>query len=86
MFMGLGPAGFGKEVSPFPLATQIFLFITFTLVGYHPVGIKPLEEDFPGVETLKTARQLLSALATYNVFSSLLSASPLLVLPGNASG
>src|SRR5215204_6216444 len=59
--------------------------MTFTLVGYQPVGTKPLLLLSPGLLTSKTARQLLSALAMYKVFSSVLNARPLEVEPGGAS-
>src|SRR6266542_1040475 len=72
---GFGPCGLDREENPFPLATKIFLPITFTFVGYHPTGIKPFDLLCPGFETSNTARQLLSALAMYKVFSSSLNAN-----------
>src|SRR6185437_12146059 len=57
-----------------------------TQVGYQPVGTNPYDLDEPGFETLKTARQLLSALAMYNVLSSADKATLLVVLPAGASG
>src|SRR5689334_23801282 len=60
--------------------------ITFTLVGYQPTGIKPFDLLLPGIDISNTARQLLSALAIYNIFSFSLNASPLLVEPLGASG
>src|SRR5678809_1636505 len=48
--------------------------------------MKPLLLLSPGLLTSKTARQLLSALAMYKVFSSVLNARPLEVEPGGASG
>ena len=74
------------EVNPFPLETKIFFPATLTLVGYQPVGIKPFELLFPGFDTLNTAKQLLSALATYKVFSSSDKASPLVVAPVSLVG
>ena len=70
------------EVNPFPLATNILLAITLTTVGYQPTGINPLLLLLPGLLTSNTARQLLSALAIYNVFSSALNATLLVVEPG----
>ena len=61
---GLGPFGFGKEEDPLPLHIHIFLLNTFTDVGYHPVGINPMLLLSPISEISKTARLLLSALAT----------------------
>src|SRR5215831_180837 len=72
---GLGPKGFANDERPFPLHTNIFWPTTLTLVGYQPVGIKPLLLLFPGLLTSNTARQLLSAFAIYKVFSSSLSAT-----------
>src|SRR5215207_1960929 len=83
---GLGPHGFAIEINPFPFVTHNFPPIIFTLDGYHPTGIKPLEELRPGEETSNTAIQLLSTLATYNVFSSSLSVTPLVVEPLGALG
>src|SRR4051812_11694268 len=83
---GLGPSGFGYDEKPFPFATNIFLPITFMLVGYQPTGINPFDLLLPGTETSNTARQLLSAFATYNFFSSAESASPFEVEPSGASG
>ena len=60
--------------------------ITFTQVGYQPTGINPFDLLLPGLLTSNTARQLLSALAMNNVFSSALKARPLVVEPGGASG
>ena len=82
---GLGPYGFAIERKPLPLATKIFFPTTATLVGYQPTGIKPLLLLSPFLRTSKTARQLLSALAMYKVFSSLLKAIPLVVDPLGAS-
>src|SRR4030095_8242567 len=84
--VGLGPKGLAIEENPFPLETNIFSPMTFTLVGYQPVGINPLLLLKPGLLTSKTAKQLLSALAIYKVFSSVLNARPLDVEPGGASG
>src|SRR5215468_6532298 len=78
---GCGPWGLGNDEKPLPLLTKIFLPTVFRLVGYHPVGINPLDVLFPGVCTSNTARQLLSALAIYNVFSSGDNARPLVVEP-----
>src|ERR1022692_3240597 len=72
---GLGPSGLAKEEKPFPLVTKICWPIVLTQVGYQPVGIKPLDLLSPGLLTSNTARQLLSALATYSVFSSGLNAT-----------
>src|SRR5688572_10181748 len=74
------------DEKPLPLATYILRPITFTLVGYQPVGINPFDELAAGLLISKTARQLLSALAIYNVFSLALNASPLVVDPFGASG
>src|SRR5580698_8660076 len=84
--MGFGPKGLAIDVNPFPFATQIWLPITCTAVGYQPTGIKPFDNPAPGVLTSNTARQLLSALATYKVLSSLLRASALVVGPGSELG
>lgn len=46
------------DENPLPLATNIFLPITFTFVGYHPTGIKPLLLLAPGSLTSNTARQV----------------------------
>ena len=86
VFEGSGPFLLGKDENPLPLLTNIFLPITFTLVGYQPTGINPFDLLKPGLLTSKTARQLLSALAMYNVFSFALSAKPLVVLPLGAFG
>ena len=83
---GFGPDGFAIDENPFPLVTKIFLPITFTLVGYQPVGINPLLLLRPGLLTSNTARQLLSALAMYKVFSSALNATPFEVDPLGALG
>src|SRR5436190_11499799 len=48
--------------------------------------MNPLLLLCPGLLTSKTARQLLSALAIYKVFSSVLNARPLDVEPGGAFG
>src|SRR3990170_5703176 len=74
--VGLGPVGLAKDEKPLPLETNIFLPVTFIFVGYQPTGIKPFERLLPGVDTSNTARQLLSALATYKVFSLADKASP----------
>src|SRR5947207_15868361 len=84
--IGLGPKGFAIDENPFPLETKILLPITFTLVGYQPVGINPLLLLKPGLLTSNTARQLLSALAIYKVFSSSLSATPFEVEPPGEAG
>ena len=60
--------------------------MTLTHVGYQPTGIKPFDLLMPGLLTSKTARQLLSALAMYKVFSSSLNATPLVVEPCRESG
>src|SRR5450432_3387882 len=83
---GFGPLGLAKEENPFPLVTKIFVPIAFTHVGYHPVGMNPLDLLLPGLLTSNRARQLLSALAIYKVFSSGLNASPLVVEPSGALG
>ena len=59
----------------------MFLPTTFTFVGYHPTGMNPFDLLLDSTVTSNTARQLLSALAMYNVFSSSLKAIPLLVEP-----
>src|SRR6185437_6845268 len=74
------------DVNPLPLATQILPPTTCTAVGYQPTGIKPLDLADPGSCTSNTARQLLSAFATYSVLSSPLSARAFVVEPGGASG
>src|ERR1700758_589738 len=58
----------------------------FTFVGYQPTGIKPLLWLFPVTLTSNTARQLLSALAIYSVFSSADKAKPLVVEPVSLVG
>ena len=83
---GLGPVGLANDENPLPLLTNIFLPTTLILVGYQPTGIKPFERLLPATATLKTARQLLSAFATYKVFSSVDNASPLDVEPSGALG
>ena len=55
-------------------------------MGYQPTGIKPLDLLLPTTVTSKTAKQLLSALAMYKVFSSVLSATPLVAEPAGALG
>jgi len=72
------------ELNPLPFDTHIFLPCTLTFVGYQPVGINPFERLLPGLETSNTAKQLLSALAMYSVFSSALKATALEVEPGGA--
>src|SRR5215469_7406922 len=84
--IGFGPKGFAIDENPFPLETKIFSPTTFAFVGYQPVGIKPLLLLKPGLLTSKTARQLLSALAIYKVFSSSLKATPFEVEPLGAFG
>src|ERR1700744_1130968 len=79
--MGFGPFGLAKGVSPFPLVTNSLFPAPRTQVGYQPAGMKPLELLFPGLLTSNTARQLLSALAIYRVFSSRLRDTPLVVEP-----
>src|SRR5881392_4192363 len=79
--IGFGPNGLAIDEKPLPLVTKIFVPITFTLVGYQPVGINPLLLLLPGLLTSNTARQLLSAFAIYKVFSSSLNATPLEVDP-----
>src|SRR6185312_12533300 len=74
------------EDIPLPFATQILSPITCTAVGYQPTGMRPFDSPPPGLLTSNTARQLLSALATYRVFSSPLSASALVVDPGREPG
>ena len=58
----------------------------FTAVGYQPTGIKPIDWLEPGWLTSNTARQLLSALAIYSVFSFSLNATPLVVDPPSDPG
>ena len=58
--------------------------MTFTDVGYQPVGMNPNDRLLPGCATSNTARQLLSALATSSLFWA--RASPLGVLPAGALG
>src|ERR1700748_338996 len=58
----------------------------FTFVGYHPTGIKPRLLLLPSDDTSNTARQLLSALAIYNLFSSVDKASPFVVEPASRVG
>src|ERR1700743_2987035 len=72
--------------NPFPLAPKNFFPRGPTYVGYQPTGIKPLLFASPGSLISKTARQLLSALAMYSVFSSGDKASPLVVEPVNWVG
>ena len=48
--------------------------------------MNPLDLLFESTDTSNTERQLLSALAIYNVFSSSLSAKPLLVDPEGDPG
>src|SRR5579872_3971247 len=48
--------------------------------------MKPLDAPAPGLLTSNTARQLLSASATYKVRSSLLRATALVVEPGSELG
>src|SRR4030095_10559102 len=84
--VGLGPKGLAIEENPFPFETNIFSPMTLTLVGYQPVGINPLLLLKPGLLTSNTATQLLSAFATYKVFSSSLNATPFEVEPLGASG
>src|ERR1700743_2688082 len=74
------------EVKPLPLVTNILLPSVRTLVGYQPTGTKPILWLLPGLLTSNTARQLLSALAIYNVFSSGDKASPLVVEPVSRVG
>src|SRR6266536_2314253 len=78
---GLGPNGFAIDVNPFPFDTKILLPITFTFVGYQPVGINPVLLLWPGLVTSNTARHLLSALAMYKFFSSPFNATPFEVEP-----
>ena len=85
-FIGRGPYGLAKEVFPFPFVTQILLLINFTLVGNQPTGIKPLGTLFPGVETSKTAKQLLSAFAIYKLFLIGSIAKPFVVEPDGEFG
>ena len=85
-FTGCGPRGLGSDEKPLPLATRILGPAVRTQVGYQPVGMKPREELLPGVATSNTARQLLSALAMYSVFSSGDSASPFGVEPASRVG
>ena len=60
--------------------------MTFNDVGYQPVGTKPNERLLPFSATLKTATQLLSALAISNLDSSDVSAKAFGVLPTGALG
>src|SRR5215210_4581331 len=83
-FTGFGPLGLAKDEKPFPLETNIFLPITFILVGYQPTGIKPFDLLLPFTDTSNTARQLLLALATYKLFSLVDKASPLDEEPSGA--
>src|SRR4029079_3580984 len=84
--VGFGPQGVAIAENPFPFETYILFSIIFTLVGYQPVGINPLLLVKPGLLTSNTARQLLSAFATYKVFSSSLRATPFEVEPLGAFG
>ena len=63
---GFGAARLAREATPLPLATSKSLPSgdTRTLVGYHPTGMNPFETLRPGSETSRTAKLLLSALAT----------------------
>src|SRR5580692_5219040 len=79
--VGLGPWGLGSEENPLALATYSFESMTRTTLGYQPVGTNPSDLLEPGALTSNTARQLLSALATYNVLSSAARATELLVVP-----
>src|SRR5215468_9672191 len=84
--VGFGPKGLAIDENPLPFETKILSPITLTLVGYQPVGINPLLLLAPGSLTSNTARQLLSAFATYKVFSSSLNATPFEVEPLGALG
>src|SRR5437764_4834425 len=69
---GCGPSGLAFGMIPFPFAISRCLpsGVTRTDVGYQPAGMKPSDRLLPGVLTSNTARMLLSAFATNNVFSS----------------
>src|ERR1700676_5321898 len=85
---GCGPSGFASGRRPLPLATSSFFpsGVIRTEVGYQPVGMKPRDRLRPTVLTSKTARELLSALATNKVCSSGDKARLLGVDPGGACG
>ena len=68
------------------MVTNKVLPTIFKLVGYQPVGIKPILELNPFFVTSKTAKLLLSALATYNLDSFSLNANPFVVDPFGAFG
>src|SRR5271154_1845303 len=70
--VGSGPFGFALTDTPRPLATRMRLFNASkrTEVGYMPTGMKPSGLESPGFSTLKTARLLLSALATNRILPS----------------
>src|SRR5438552_19097034 len=83
-FPGCGPSRFGLDETPFPLVTKRCFpsGVTRTEVGYQPTGMNPSERLLPGLETSKTARLLLHALATNNKEPSGESAKLLGVDPG----
>src|SRR5450759_2013257 len=56
--------GFAFDIIPFPLATIKSESTLRTTVGYHPVGINPLDRLWPNFSMSTAARKLLSALAT----------------------
>ena len=59
LLAGLGPLGLAKEENPFPLLTNIFFPITFTLVGYQPVGINPFDLLNPGLAHIKYSQAII---------------------------
>ena len=76
------------EANPLPLVTNSRRpsGVTRTEVGYHPVGMNPIDRLRPGCRTSKTAIALMLAFETKSKDSSGLRATLLGVEPGGESG